>query len=379
MYRLFFRVFFRHIDPERAHAIAKRSLRVIRATALGRDVVRRLVGPTDSCLETRALGLTFPSPVGVAAGVDKDATWFEDLGALGFGFVEVGTITASPQEGSPRPRVARLIRDRALLNNLGFPNPGAEVAAVALSRRASNTIVGVNVGKSKSVAVEAAGSDYRAAVRRLAPVANYLVLNVSSPNTPGLRELQDVDRLRALVAEVRSELATIDCSIPLLVKIDPDLEDERLTAIVALAVELRLDGIVAVNTTTDRRSLAQPGARRAPFEGGGVSGAPLGARAIDVLRTVRRIAGERLVLVSVGGVENAEDVWERILAGATLVQVYTAFVYEGPAWAKRVNRGLAHKVRQAGLSSIQELVGAEGRTAHAPPDRLTLSSPYAGW
>jgi dihydroorotate dehydrogenase len=363
MYRLFFQLVLQRIDVERAHVLAKRSLHIVRATPVGRAIVRRLVGSPDGCLETRALGLTFPSPIGVGAGVDKEADWFDDLGALGFGFVEVGTITALPQAGNPPPRVARLVEDRAILNRMGFPNPGAEIAGARLAARRPATIVGVNVGKSKPVSIEDAGADYRTAVRQLAPVSDYLVLNVSSPNTPGLRELQDVHRLRQLILDVRDELAVIDCSVPLLIKIDPDLEDERITAIVTLAIELGLAGIVAVNTTVARGALTGSSSLTAPFEGGGISGAPLRRRATDVLRSIRKTAGDRLVLISVGGVENAEDVWERILAGATLVQVYTAFVYGGPAWPKRINRDLARKVRDAGVASIQELVGADERAA----------------
>jgi dihydroorotate dehydrogenase len=366
MYRPFFKLVLQRIDAEHAHVLAKRSLRIVRATAVGRAVVRWLVGPTDRCLETHALGLTFPSPIGVAAGVDKEADWFDDLGALGFGFVEVGTITASAQEGNALPRVVRLVEERAILNRMGFPNPGAEIAGARLARRDSATVVGVNIGKSRQTSVEAAGEDYRAAVRHLAPVSDYLVLNVSSPNTPGLRELQDLDRLRQLVEDVRHEFAAIGCSVPLLIKIDPDLEDEHTSAIVTLAVELGVDGIVAVNTTVDRRSLGSSSPVATSFEGGGISGAPLRGRATEVLRCIRKTAGDRLVLISVGGIESAEDVWERILAGATLVQVYTAFIFEGPAWPKQVNRDLARKVRDAGLSSIQELVGADERAPDGP-------------
>jgi dihydroorotate dehydrogenase len=270
------------------------------------------------------------------------------------------------------------VEDRAILNRLGFPNPGAEVAAARLAGRhvdaaalparpRGDTIVGVNIGKSKSVTVDAANHDYIASVRRLAAVSDYLVLNVSSPNTPGLRELQDADRLRRLIDDVRQELARLGRAVPLLIKIDPDLEDHHVMAIVTLALELHLDGIVAVNTTADRGALslrtAESGRRAIPFEGGGVSGAPLRARATDVLRLIRGAAGDKLVVISVGGVESADDVWERILAGASLVQVYTAFVYEGPSWPRRVNRELARRVGEAGASSVQELVGAHERAS----------------
>jgi dihydroorotate dehydrogenase len=319
--------------------------------------LRSLVGVADPCLETRAFGLTFPTPIGVAAGLDKDATFFGDLAALGFGFVEVGTVTALPQPGNDRPRIARVPAQRALLNKMGFPNPGAEAVAARLARRRPGLVVGVNIGKSRAVSIEDAGADYRASVRLLAPVADYLVLNVSSPNTPRLRELQTVDRLRSLIGDVRAELAAIGSGTPLLVKVDPDLDPEQLTAIAELAVELALDGLVAVNTSVDRGGLTGV----APFEGGGVSGRPLGDRAIAVLNRIREVVGDRVVLVAAGGVETAEDVRQRILAGATLVQVYTAFIYGGPSWPRRINRQLARLVHDARATSVQELVGDAGR------------------
>lgn len=353
MYRLLFRLLLRHIDPERAHALAQSALRMVRATSWGRASVARLVGPAASSLQTRALGLTFPSPVGVAAGLDKDGSWFADLAALGFGYVEVGTVTAQAQEGNPPPRVARAVKDRALINRMGFPNPGAALVAGRLAHRSRPPIVGINIGKSMAASGESASDDYRAAVRTLAPVADYLVLNVSSPNTPGLRDFQAPERLRSLVVAIRSELQTIGSSPPLLIKVAPDLTDDQVDSIAALAVELELDGIVAVNTTVDRSSLTEASASIARFEGGGVSGAPLRARAIEVLRRIRQITKDRLVVISVGGVEDADDVWERILAGATLVQAYTALIYEGPAWPRRVNRELAKKVSEAGFQSIE--------------------------
>jgi dihydroorotate dehydrogenase len=334
IYRLLFKLVLRHVDAERAHALAARSLRAVRATALGRAMVRRLVGPPDDLLRVRALGMTFPSPLGVAAGVDKDATWFEDLRALGFGFIEVGTVTALEQEGTPRPRVERLVRDRALLNRMGFPNPGAPAVADRLRRRAGETIVGVNVGKSRDAPLDAAGDDYRASVREVAPWADYLVINVSSPNTPGLREMQAADVLRPLIGHVRAELRQTGTEVPLLVKIGPDLDGGGLDAVARLALELELDGIVAVNTS--------PAA-----EGGGISGAPLKPRSLEVLRLLRARVGDGMVIISVGGIETPDDAWERIRAGATLVQAYTAFVYGGPAWPRRMNRGLARRMREA--------------------------------
>jgi dihydroorotate dehydrogenase len=307
----------------------------------------------------------------VAAGLDKDATWFEDLGALGFGFVEVGTITALPQPGNPRPRIARIVEQRALLNRMGFPNQGATIAAGRLARRPQIPIVGVNVGKSRAIALEDSPSDYRKTVRLLAPVADYLVLNVSSPNTPGLRDLQAPGELRSLVAEVRDELGAIDCSRPLLIKVGPDLEDGQLDEIAALAIDLHLDGIVAVNTTAHHAVLGSPSDVVASLGGGGVSGAPLRPRALEVLRRIRRVGGDQLVVISVGGIANAQDVWQRLLAGATLVQVYTALIYEGPGWPARINRELARRVRAAGASSVQDLIGIESAPTSVQGKQLT--------
>jgi dihydroorotate dehydrogenase len=364
IYRGFFRLVLRRIAPERAHALAERTLARIPAR-----LVRLALGAPDPVLRVRALGRELPSPLGVAAGVDKDAGWFEGLAALGFGFVEVGTITARPQPGNPRPRVFRLTGDRALLNSMGFPNPGAKEAAARLAGRDRGAVVGVNVGRSKLA--EDAEADYRASVERLAPLADYLVLNVSSPNTPGLRALQAVGPLGALIDAVRA----VAPAVPLLVKVAPDLDDDELDAIADLALDRGLDGIVAVNTTTARDGLRTP---VPPDRPGGVSGAPLKARAVAVLERLRARAGDRLLLVSVGGVETAEDAWRRILAGATLVQAYTGFVYGGPLWPRRVNRELARRTRAAGAASIQDLVGTGRRLGYSSPGDPGDRLPHGG-
>jgi dihydroorotate dehydrogenase len=356
IYRLLFRLVLQRLDPEVAHALASRTLRAVLALPGIGSVIRGLLAPKREPLEVRALGLTFPSPLGVAAGVDKDASWFESLGALGFGFVEVGTVTAVSQDGNPRPRVLRLTRERALLNRMGSPNPGARVVAERLRRRTRRTIVGVNVGRSMAAPEERTGDDYRAAVRELAPHADYLVINVSSPNTPGLRELQAEERLRPLVSEVRSGLEEAGLRVPILVKIGPDLPDDQIDEVAELALTLGLDGIVAVNTTVDRGALAGCD-EAALFDGGGVSGSPLKARALEVLERLYTRVGGELVLISVGGIETPADAWERIRAGATLVQAHTGFVYGGPAWPRRINRGLASHLRAAGLPSIEKAVG----------------------
>jgi len=241
IYRFLYTLVLQRIDEERAHALAAGILRVaVRIPGLN-QVMRRLLAARDPRIEVRALGLTFPSPLGVAAGLDKDATWYDALGAIGFGAVEVGTVTADAQEGNPRKRVFRLTRDGALLNRMGFPNPGAHAVAQRLRDRDSRQVVGVNVGKTASVPIENAIADYRASVRRLAPLADYLVLNVSSPNTANLRSMQAPQTLRELVAAVREELRGTRPGLPLLIKIAPDLANEEIDAIADLALELGLE------------------------------------------------------------------------------------------------------------------------------------------
>jgi dihydroorotate dehydrogenase len=375
IYRLFFKLFLARIDPEVAHSLAFRSLQAAIAIPFVRALLGRSLAAPDASLQVRALGLTFSSPLGVAAGLDKDATWFEGLGLLGFGCVEVGTVTALPQAGNTKPRIFRIPRERALLNRMGFPNPGAAAVAEHLRQRSGRVVLGVNVGKSKIAPLAGAGEDYRAAVELLAPLSDYVVINVSSPNTPGLREMQAVELLRPLLADVRCGLEAAGVEIPLLVKIGPDAGDAQVDAIAALAVELALDGIVAVNTTVERGGLAASAATVADIEGGGVSGAPLKIRALEVLERLRARVGDSLVLISVGGVEGPEDVWRRVLAGATLVQTYTGFIYGGPLWPRRVNRDLARRVRASGRTSIQELVGAQSGRGSAASANLSWTGP----
>jgi dihydroorotate dehydrogenase len=315
-----------------------------------RRAVRRALAPRDPVLRLRALGRDLPSPLGLAAGFDKDAAHVDALTALGFGFVEVGTVTAEPQSGNPRPRMFRLPADRGLINRMGFNNAGAEAAAARLSApRDRDTVVGVNIGRTK--AAEDAPADYRASAARLAPLADYLVINVSSPNTPGLRDLQAVDELGALIATVRDAMRGAGRAVPLLVKIAPDLADADIDAIADLAVRSGLDGLVATNTTISRAGLRTDAAAVAAAGAGGLSGAPLADRSLAVLRRLRERVGPDLVLVSVGGVETPEDAWARLQAGATPVQAYTAFVYGGPLWPARMQRGLARLARQAGSNS----------------------------
>jgi dihydroorotate dehydrogenase len=356
IYRVFFRLVLQRLDPERAHAIAAAGLRLFAAVPGALWLLRRLLAPPSPALCVRALGLEFAGPLGVAAGVDKNATWFEPLLALGFGAVEVGTVTARQQPGNPRPRVTRFPAQRALLNAMGFPNDGAVRVAPRLAGRRAG-VLGVNVGKSKLAELDAAVADYRESVRLLAARADYLVLNVSSPNTPGLRDLQTVERLGELIDGVREELATAGrADLPLLVKLAPDLEDSEIERIADLAVERELAGIVATNTTVDHGVLPA-GATASLPHGGGVSGEPLRPRALAVLRLLHARVGGRVTLVAAGGIADADEAWERILAGATLLQAYTGFVYGGPLWPWRLNRGLERRLRESPWVTLEEAVG----------------------
>ncbi len=363
------------LPPETAHAVAMRGLDAALAGGWARERLGRRLRADDAALRTEALGLSFANPVGLAAGFDKDAAHWRELLTLGFGFVEVGTLTAQPQPGNPAPRLFRLPADRALVNRMGFNNAGAAAARARLGGRSpQDGVVGVNVGKTRAVAPDQAIADYERSVWLLAPVADYLVVNVSSPNTPGLRALQETQHLRPLLQAVR---ATARAAVPerppaVLVKIAPDLTDDQIDDIADLAVELGLDGIVATNTTVAREPLrSPPDVVRAAGEGG-LSGAPLKARSVAVLARLHRRAGHRLVLVSAGGIEDADDAWQRVRAGATLVQLYTGLIYGGPMTATRVARGLAAQARAAGFARVQDAVGT-GATVGASRCSRTAS------
>jgi dihydroorotate dehydrogenase len=337
MYRFLFTTVLSRLDPERAHHLAFDVIRALPALGIGRLVHRFTRPRTD--LTVHALGLNFPSPFGLAAGFDKDGKAVIGLGQLGFGHVEVGTLTAIAQPGNPRPRLFRLIPDRAVINRMGFNNGGASAAVARLARvRAvrGRPVLGINIGKSRVVDVADATADYLASTSILAPLADYLVVNVSSPNTPGLRGLQELDQLAPLLEAVKGAAG----STPLLVKIAPDLSDDEVTRIAGLVVRLGLDGIIATNTTLSRSHLRTDAATIAAAGAGGLSGAPLAARSLTVLRLIRASVPAELCVISVGGVESAEQVAERLAAGATLVQGYTAFLYRGPLWARQINRGL---------------------------------------
>jgi dihydroorotate dehydrogenase len=338
MYRAVFRVL-KRLDPEFAHELGMALIRIMGAPPLYSLLRRR--SRANPVLKVTTLGRTWESPVGLAAGFDKNARGIRGFHALGFGHVEVGTVTALAQPGNPKPRLFRLVDDRALINRMGFNNDGAEVVAARLERLRRRhrdlPVIGVNIGKSRVTPVEEAVEDYVRSTRLLAPVADYLVVNVSSPNTPGLRSLQDDSALRPLLTAVLEHAG----ETPVLVKIAPDLVDSDVVGICALVTSLGVAGIVATNTTVSRQGLTMdPGAVQAMGEGG-LSGAPLAERSLQVLRLIRQSVPREVCVVSVGGVFTGADVHERLDAGATLVQSYTGFVYRGPWFAAHLSKELA--------------------------------------
>jgi dihydroorotate dehydrogenase len=337
LYRFIFRVFFTRMDAELAHHIGMTAIRV--AGALGITKLARLKPTGRGAVQ--AFGLHFDAPFGVAAGFDKNAVAIKALGDIGFSHVEVGTVTAIAQSGNDKPRLFRLVSDRALINRMGFNNQGAEVVAARLAKLRKRhvgklPVIGVNIGKSRVVEVENAVEDYRTSARLLAPLADYIAVNVSSPNTPGLRSLQSVESLRPILVAVQGESA----GKPILVKIAPDLADEDVLAVADLALALGLAGVIATNTTISRENLLADPGKVAAIGAGGLSGAPLKQRSKEVLALLHsRLAG-KAAIISVGGIETGAEAAERLAAGATLVQGYSGFIFFGPLWARAINREL---------------------------------------
>ena len=328
------------LDAETAHRMTIRALKLLPA---GR------AAPLPQSLEVRFAGLHFPSPIGLAAGFDKDAEVPEAMLRLGFGFVEVGTLTPKPQQGNPRPRLFRLVEDEAVINRMGFNNGGQPEAFARLQKCHHVGIIGVNVGANKDS--EDRIADYAHGVASMAPVASYLTINISSPNTPGLRGLQDqgaLDELLAAVQQVR-----LPDGPAVFLKVAPDLGEGDAERIVRSAIDRGIDAVIVANTTVSRPPLKS----RYAGESGGLSGAPLKGLALDALRQFRSASGGEMALIAAGGIATADDAWERICAGASLVQLYSAMVYHGPGIAHRIGLGLAAKIKQAGLSSIAEAVG----------------------
>ncbi len=358
LYRSILRPLLFRLPPETAHELALHALNAgLRAGALRKHNARPLFG------EIRRFGLSFENPVGLAAGFDKNGVAAHALAALGFGFVEVGTVTRLPQPGNPRPRLFRLPLDRALINRQGFNNEGAAALAERLKRDGRPPcVLGVNIGKSRVVPLEEATEDYLASFETVHPHADYVAVNVSSPNTPGLRELQRAELLSGLLGALRRRNRELSeragrAPVPLLVKVAPDLGAGELEMIVDVARGAGLAGVIATNTTTSREGLRTPRASVGACGEGGLSGAPLRARSTRLVATLSRLARGALEIIGGGGVFSAEDAWEKVSAGAGLVQLYTGFVYEGAGAARRINEGLAEILSKHGLRTLDEAVG----------------------
>ena len=362
IYRSFLRPILFRLSPETAHELALDSLSFFLGAAPIRKVVAARhrgwpLGPI------KRFGLEFANPIGLAAGFDKNGTAAESLAALGFGFIEVGTVTSEPQSGNAKPRLFRLASDQALVNRLGFNNCGAAQLAGNVRRHRPDCVLGVNIGKSRRVPIADAIPDYLASFTAVYDVADYIAINVSSPNTPNLRELQRREPLAELVRALqeRNEELAKDKSLqqkkPLLVKIAPDLSEGDLEAIIEVALQANVAGIIATNTTVSRDNLHASTANVRACGEGGLSGAPLRRRSNEVISSIHRLTRGQLPIIGVGGVFTAEDAWEKICAGASLVQLYTGFIYEGPQVAKKINQGLAEILKREGFKSLDDVKG----------------------
>jgi len=360
VYRALVRPLLFSLPPETAHELALHSL-----SLLTPQIITSLLGRsyTNPSLSVDRFGISFPNPVGLAAGFDKNGIALDGLAAIGFGFIEAGTVTMHPQPGNPRPRLFRLPEDRALINRAGFNNEGAAAFAKRLAKRKPNCVLGVSIGKSKIASLDQATEDYLSSFELIYRVADYVAINVSSPNTSQLRELQQADQLSSLLIAVQKrnrELQQVHQRprpIPLLVKLSPDMSREQLEMSVDVLVRLKIDGIIATNTTTSRDDLSTPGARVAAVGEGGLSGAPLRAKSTQTIKDVYQLTKGRIPIIGVGGIFTAEDAWEKIAAGASLVQLYTGFIYRGPNVAREINEGLAQILKREGFSNLDAAIG----------------------
>ena len=363
LYRSILRPLLFRLPPEAAHELALHSLNLALGTRAAREVAAQHFRRAPFGKLER-FGVSFENPVGLAAGFDKNGVAAESLAALGFGFIEVGTVTHRAQTGNPRPRLFRLPLDRALINRQGFNNEGAAALAHHLKDHRPACVLGINIGKSRVVPVEEAVEDYLASFALVHPLADYITINVSSPNTPNLRELQRPRALLELLSALQKrnqELmaqGTRDAPVPLLVKIAPDLNMEDLEVIVDIAQRTQMSGIIATNTTTSRKGLSTPAAEIKSCGEGGLSGAPLRQRSNAMIAALHRLTRGSLTVIGVGGIFNAQDAWEKICAGASLVQLYTGFIYEGVHVTRNINEGLENILSKRGFSSFDEAVGS---------------------
>jgi dihydroorotate dehydrogenase len=340
------------LDAERAHKLGMAALRAGLADKLGFGIdaaaVPRYLGPI------RRFGLKFNNPIGLAAGFDKNALAVERLAKLGFGFVEVGTVTYRPQEGNPKPRLFRLPEQQALINRLGFNNDGAEVIAERLSRLdRGSCVVGVNIGRNKDVGNDDAVENYLSTFDLVSPYADYIAINVSSPNTPGLRDLQQAENLETLLRAIQSRNVR---ERPILVKIAPDLSDGGIEEVADLCLRLEISGIIATNTTTSRTNIREELARR--IGSGGLSGRPLERRSTEVVSTIYRHTKGKLPIIGVGGIFDADDAFRKIAAGASLIQIYTGFVYGGPGFVRSLAEDLSKALKEREFASLDQAIGS---------------------
>ena len=362
IYRSFLRPILFRLSPETAHEFALTSLSFL----LGAKPIRQIVASRNQINPLGTLkrfGLEFRNPIGLAAGFDKNGRYVRELAALGFGFIEVGSVTNEAQPGSPKPRVFRLPKDHALINRLGFNNVGAERVTENLRQHRPDCILGINIGKSRNVPIEEAIPDYLASFDAVFDVADYIAVNVSSPNTPNLRALQQHELLKDLLSSLQERNAELSRHgsrkqpKPLLLKIAPDLSEAEIESIVDVALRTNVSGIIATNTTIKRDGLRTSIDEVRACGQGGLSGAPLRDRSNQVISLIYRIAQGKLPIIGVGGVFAAEDAWEKICAGASLVQLYTGFIYEGPGVVKRISEGLAEIARREGFRAFDDAVG----------------------
>lgn len=340
MYKSLLKPYLFKLDPEKAHYLTFDLLKIGLRNAVGRAIFRGIFNYENPKLERKLFGLTFKNPVGLAAGLDKDAKVFNELANLGFGFIEIGTLTPKAQPGNEKPRLFRLPNDEAIINRMGFNNEGVDAAALRLKKRKTKVIIGGNIGKNKVTTNEDAIKDYEYCFNVLFDVVDYFVVNVSSPNTPNLRELQDKEPLTALLNHLQKINNSKTKRKPLLLKIAPDLTNSQLDDIIDIVASTKIDGIVATNTTIAREPLSYPKAEVEAMGMGGLSGKPLSKRSTEVIAYLKTKSGNAFPVIGVGGIHSAEDALEKLKAGADLIQLYTGFIYEGPGLIKAINKAI---------------------------------------
>lgn len=340
MYKLLLKPLLFLFDPEKVHHFIFRMIRITQAIPGMKALIRKSFITKNRQLEREVFGITFPNPVGLAAGFDKDARLYDQLSSYGFGFIEIGTITPRAQEGNPKPRLFRLPADEALINRMGFNNGGVDMAVERLKNRPSGIIIGGNIGKNKITPNEDADKDYAICFEALFNHVDYFVVNVSSPNTPNLRELQEKEPLKKLLGGLMDQNLKKNKPKPILLKIAPDLTNEQLDDIIEIVAETKIAGVIATNTTISREGLKTPVQKTENIGAGGLSGKPVKNRSTEVIRYLSEKSNKSFPIIGVGGIHSPEDAIEKLNAGASLIQLYTGFIYEGPSLVKRINKSL---------------------------------------